>query len=348
MDHVGDRGLGAASPHARPYALIVRATERCNVGCSHCSIKATPRGRDLDTDTLADVLRDAKRAGVGLVHFSGGEPLLHPELEAQIEVATSIGFYVEMTTSTFTRAEDRPETRLADMKAAGLQRVMLSYDASHARRVPVSHYARYLREAQRLDLEVCACVVEWPGTEWPVARVIEACAEADCDVELVDWCRVERSSVGRATEEVASAPNLEARCPYVLTAPTLAPDGAVLLCPNVVSDSPLFHLGSVRDRPLDAILRDLESSRFYRSLAAHGPGSLLAEVQPDAARSCGDMCVACQLLLRACEDEATKAQVEAFAPAADAVILVDVDALLPGHRRFVLGEERPSTGCHCG
>lgn len=344
-----DLGLKSGQPVARPYALIVRSTERCEVGCTHCSINATPQGLDIDASLLEDVLASAREAGVGLIHFSGGEALLHPRLQSQIGLASDLGMYVELTTSTYTRPGESPADRLAGMKASGLQRVMLSYDEAHARRVPIAHYAAFVREAQRQDLEVCACVVEWVGTCWSLERVLDACRMEGCDVEAIDWCRIELSPVGRAARRtpggVAMKPGGSARCPYVLTAPTLAPDGSVLLCPNVISSAPLFRIGDVRERKLKSILEAFLSSRFYRALAAHGPQALLADIEPDAGE---DMCGACHRVLKAAEDPSVMARIAERAPDASEPVPLDVDALLPGHRRFVLGEARPMSGCLCG
>src|SRR5262245_20013302 len=127
----------AATAPARPYALIVRTTERCLVGCDHCCIDATGRGTDISPELVERVAGEACEAGVGLAHFSGGEPLLHDRLTEFVRAATEQGLYAEVTTSTFSTPGDRPAGRLDELVEAGLQRVMLSYDASHAGRVSI-------------------------------------------------------------------------------------------------------------------------------------------------------------------------------------------------------------------
>lgn len=348
--------VNRTSYSARPYTLIIRATERCEVGCDHCSISATPRGQDMDLDLLEAVLPAAQAAGVGLIHFSGGEPLLQANLEEFVHAAAERGLFVEVTTSTWSRPGEEPSARISELKRQGLQRLMLSYDASHARRVNIAHYADFLRVALEHDIEVCACVVEWPGTDWPLERVKMECAHRGALVDAVDWCRIGLSLAGRAAtryahtrqEEASGTRPSEARCPYVFTAPTLTPDGTVFLCPNVQSRSPLFRLGNVRDTPLDTILERTQSSRFFRALAYHGPGKLSSALGDLARPSyASDMCACCQAVVRAAEDEGVFAKVESFAPPDGMAVPLEVESLLPGHQRFVRGEDRPAMGCTC-
>lgn len=337
---------------ARPYTLIIRATERCAVGCDHCSISATPRGADLSLESLVEVLQEARRADVGLIHFSGGEPLLHADLERFVQAAGEHGFYAELTTSTFTHEGDNPSTRLRTLRDVGLRRVMLSYDASHARRVPIGRYAAFLLESLAQGIEVCACVVEWPESPWTLERVRSECESLGCEVAAVDWCRVGLSLVGRAARyegRVSEAGGGEdARCPYVLVAPTLAPNGVVHLCPNVQSDSPLFTVGNVHEQPLSQILASMEGSALYRALSAHGPHGLVRRLSLPLLDVPRDMCRCCQSVLRLAERPEIRRRIEESAPPEGVPIPLDVDALLPGHRRFVLNEARPEGGCLCG
>lgn len=335
---------------ARPYTLILRVTERCEVGCDHCCINAIPTGSEMDVQLLEETLDGAKDNGVGLIHISGGEPLMHPELEEFVRTAAARGFYVELTTSTYSRQGEDDAGRIAGMKAAGLKRVMLSYDAAHAVRVSIDHFAEFVRKAQAEDLEVCVVIVDWEGSAWPLERVKTECESRGVNGELVDWCRSGLSSVGRAARSYrkrATPSGKGARCPYVLTAPTLAPDGTVFLCPNLQSRSRLYQLGNAKKQPMGDILGNLQSSRFYRSLSTLGPHGAAEVIGLDPDELSEDMCDCCQVVLKAAEDADSYAKVEDAISDAEPV-LVDIEALLPGHRRFVLGEERPQTGCLCG
>ncbi len=59
--------------------LTVAVTTKCNFNCSFCS-KAKTKPVTLDPRLLREVLNDAVALGLTKVEFTGGEPLLYPEL----------------------------------------------------------------------------------------------------------------------------------------------------------------------------------------------------------------------------------------------------------------------------
>jgi len=95
------------------------------------------------------------------------------------------------------------------------------------------------------------------------------------------------------------------------------------------------------------ILGTLQSSRFYRSLSALGPHGAAEVIGLTLDELSEDMCDCCQVVLKVAEDPNSYAKVE-DAISDEETVPVDIEALLPGHRRFVLGEERPQAGCLCG
>jgi Radical SAM superfamily/4Fe-4S single cluster domain len=83
----------------RPLLLHYYITNRCNSRCSFCEIwRETPKSDARIGDVLAN-LRDAKKAGCRFVDFTGGEPLLHPELPRFLSEAKALGFITSMTTN---------------------------------------------------------------------------------------------------------------------------------------------------------------------------------------------------------------------------------------------------------
>lgn len=197
---------------------------------------------------------------------------------------------------------------------------------------------------------MCALVVDWPGSAWPVERVRAECEARGVRGELVDWCRTGLSQVGRAAAGAVGRPGSgeAAVCPYVLTTPTLAPTGHVYLCPNARTTTPLFHLGDMKEESLGEILARQQSSPFYRGLAAIGPHEAARRIGLPLLDTPTDMCGGGQTVLARAEDADAFAAVATAAPPADEPIPLDADALLPGHRRFVRGEARPEVGCACG
>jgi len=64
------------------------AGTRCNLACTHCFVSCSPSNRTHEMLSAAEVrahLDDAEQLGVKEFYFTGGEPFLHPEMEAILE-----------------------------------------------------------------------------------------------------------------------------------------------------------------------------------------------------------------------------------------------------------------------
>lgn len=73
-------------------------TGKCQLECTHCYADSGPTGshgqmRRQDWERVIDELAEA---GVTMVQFIGGEPMLHPDLGALIDRATTRGLQVEV------------------------------------------------------------------------------------------------------------------------------------------------------------------------------------------------------------------------------------------------------------
>jgi len=85
-----------------PILLHYYITYRCNCRCSFCDIwrdkeaGASPFARPED---VFRNLKEASRLGVRFVDFTGGEPLLHPNLPMFLQQAKSLGLKTSVTTN---------------------------------------------------------------------------------------------------------------------------------------------------------------------------------------------------------------------------------------------------------
>ncbi|GAA0726824.1 pyrroloquinoline quinone biosynthesis protein PqqE [Dactylosporangium roseum] len=124
-------GTGAppwASDHPRPTGLLAELTYRCPLRCAYCSNPVEPAAyrAELGTAEWADVLDQARAAGVLQVHFSGGEPLLRRDLPELVGQARGLGMYTNLVTSGVPLTGDR----LAALLDAGLDHLQLSIQDS--------------------------------------------------------------------------------------------------------------------------------------------------------------------------------------------------------------------------
>lgn len=73
-------------------------TYRCNATCSFCDIWERPSPY-VTLDSVRDNLRDLKALGVRVVDFTGGEPLLHRQLDLILAEAKNQGLITTVTTN---------------------------------------------------------------------------------------------------------------------------------------------------------------------------------------------------------------------------------------------------------
>ncbi len=85
----------------RPLAMLfVELTERCQERCVHCYAESLPeRTRMLPQAWARKALDEAAALGARWVQFTGGDPLLHPELPALVRHARALGLGVEIFTN---------------------------------------------------------------------------------------------------------------------------------------------------------------------------------------------------------------------------------------------------------
>ena len=83
---------------ARPILCFYYLTYTCNARCSFCDVyerDAPPADREIVMMRLKDMVP----LGVRYIDFTGGEPLLHPDLPELLEYAGKLGFHTSVTTN---------------------------------------------------------------------------------------------------------------------------------------------------------------------------------------------------------------------------------------------------------
>ncbi len=109
----------------RPVSnLRISLTPRCNLSCIYCHAEGERSPADsMSVDEIKEILRVADKFGIRHVKFTGGEPLLRPDLT---EIIASVPKSMEssITTNGILLAE-----LAADLKQAGLTRLNVSLDS---------------------------------------------------------------------------------------------------------------------------------------------------------------------------------------------------------------------------
>ncbi len=83
-----------------PLLLQYYITEQCNCRCHVCDIWRKGATDDAALAVVVKRLHEAQRIGVGFVDFTGGEPLLHPQLPDMLRAAQACGLKTTLTTNT--------------------------------------------------------------------------------------------------------------------------------------------------------------------------------------------------------------------------------------------------------
>ncbi|WP_431982930.1 cytosylglucuronate decarboxylase [Streptomyces qinglanensis] len=113
-------------PQRQRY-LFVRILEACNADCFMCEFALSRDTFRFSRQDFAELLPEAVAAGVRYVRFTGGEPLMHPEVVALVRDGTAAG----MRMSLITNGSLLPRTAPA-LAEAGLAQVIVSLDGSSA------------------------------------------------------------------------------------------------------------------------------------------------------------------------------------------------------------------------
>lgn len=83
----------------KPLLLHYFITNRCNAACTFCSIWKDMPKADAGRENVLANLRGARAEGCRFVDFTGGEPLLHPDLPLFLSEAKRFGFITSVTTN---------------------------------------------------------------------------------------------------------------------------------------------------------------------------------------------------------------------------------------------------------
>lgn len=84
---------------SHPVLCNYYVTYRCNAKCSFCDIWEKPSPY-VSLASAEKNLIDLKKLGVKVIDFTGGEPLLHREIDALLRLAKNLGFITTLTTNT--------------------------------------------------------------------------------------------------------------------------------------------------------------------------------------------------------------------------------------------------------
>ena len=288
----------------RCAGLLVTLTRRCPLSCAHCSTASTMSGEEPIAGQLIDFVgsftADDRPEAVML---TGGEPLLLPELAAELAtLARTAGSRSVLLSGMFFARRPRIPARI--MRAiAAVDHFSASLDAFHEREIPRTDVFRAVRTV--LDSGVPASFhLAGTGADDPYL------ADVTADIRRTFGDRVpmlvnEVRPVGRAASWAAATRQSiqESRAlPCSMAAwPVVAFDGTVLACCNqqTVDRRPApahLTLGHISTDDWATVRRRALTSPVLRMIRTVGPVHLRARYAPDQAVGTADYCATCRTL----------------------------------------------------
>ncbi len=117
------RGLRTALDPARPMLAQIVVTRKCNLDCGYCN-EFDKISQPVPTETLYQYIDHLADLGTQVITFTGGEPLLHPELDKLVARVNSHSMVCTSITNGFLLTKEWVE-KLND---AGLYLLQVSVD----------------------------------------------------------------------------------------------------------------------------------------------------------------------------------------------------------------------------
>lgn len=123
-----DRRMVVADFHQAPFTIAWEVTRACAYACVHCRADAIPQRdpRELTTEESFALVDRLREFGSPILIFTGGDPLMRPDLMDLIAYASEAGLRCSLTPT----ATALPTLeRLTRAREAGIRRIALSLDA---------------------------------------------------------------------------------------------------------------------------------------------------------------------------------------------------------------------------
>ncbi len=116
-------GVRAVSDRRHPVLVHMIPMRRCNLSCTYCN-EYDDHSPPVPTAEMIARVDHLARLGTAMICFSGGEPMLHPDLDELISRVSGHGIFAELLTNGYFLTRDRIER----LNAAGLSRLQISVD----------------------------------------------------------------------------------------------------------------------------------------------------------------------------------------------------------------------------
>jgi pyrroloquinoline quinone biosynthesis protein E len=254
---------------------------------------------ELSTDDWKRVLTEARKMGAVQLGLSGGEPLVRKDLEEIVAHARGLGYYTNLITSAY----GLDEARILALKAAGLDHIQVSIQASTqelsdylAGTTSFEHKKQVAHLVKKHGYPMVLCVVIHRENINEMAQILGMAEELGADyLELANtqyygWAHANRDLLLPTQAQFTQAETLaqafkakvdgKMKIYYVVpdfyedrpkacmngwgtTFLTIAPDGVALPC-HSARELPNLQCPNVKDASIEAIWKNSKAFNFFR------------------------------------------------------------------------------------
>jgi hypothetical protein len=267
--------------HERGRSTLLFITDRCPVGCAHCSVDSRRDSPTITDFVLFEELVEWLCAQpLEVVGVSGGEPFVERRgLTYTARRVSEAGKKLVIYTSGVWAKRPEPPTWIADVLAR-CETVFLSTDAFHAEGVGDGHYVNAARAIAAAGAWIVVQVIEEPAmVEQARALLIEAFGERWED--YAELRPLTPLTSGRGKDVFTRTDHVPGRAfqPCTMVAsPMVRYDGVITACCNesvIMGWGPPALRKQARDRfELDVAMDEFHADPLLRAIGGVGPGVL--------------------------------------------------------------------------
>ena len=300
---------------ARPRVLSLITMRRCTAACDHCCAGSSPAaGGAIPVERMHGLIAEAKRIpSIQRVTFTGGECfLLGSDLDALIAHAHELGLETRVVSNGYWAVNERAaRIRVAALRRAGLDEMMVSTGTFHQRFVPAGRIVHAARAAARAGVKVRIAVEVCDQQSFDETLLHDELApEIAANMVFVRHDPWTDDAGGRGEAHVTHDRLIRdgcvverARCAQILDTITVNPDQQLLACCGFpVEQLPELRIGSVANAALDDVLRNAPTDllkMWIHVAGPHGIAEFVARYEPTFALPASvTICQACVAIQR--------------------------------------------------
>lgn len=161
-------GFSALPFVKKPLVLMFNITERCNLHCSYCFGRYYSGKKELSLLQISKILSEFYQLGARRLGLSGGEPLLHKDIDKVIKVAVDLGYDVGINSNGILVPQHLPALRLVKNLSISLDAASEKTNARYRGRGSFKKAIQGVKAAAEagIPLHLCCTLTDANLNEW--------------------------------------------------------------------------------------------------------------------------------------------------------------------------------------